>query len=1062
MLLFTVAFAMAQKTITGNVSDENGPLIGANVLAKGTTAGTITDIDGNFTLDVPSETTTLVFSYLGYNDLEYELGNSTNVSISMSSSTQLLEEVVVTATGIERNARNTVYANQTVSSEKLLNQPNKNALEALRGKAAGVRINTSSGSVGSSSRIVLRGEGSLTGNNNALIVVDGIPIDNATSSGGAGGVESGYSDYGNRFNDLNPEDIESVTVLKGPSATSLYGSRGASGVLVITTKKGGGGKDGNVEVGFNTSASLEQAYVLTQRQDQFGQGYDRSSLDSGENWSWGPPVDGVVRPWTSAIDVDGDGQLEALSRPYSNVPDQLQSFFNVGNTLNNSIYLSGSKEMFTYYLSYANARQDGILDNTSYDRNSINLNASAKFSEKFKTDFKVAFTHTDQKTATEGSRAFEGDNAYAMVLQSPITIPFNEMRDYNSPWHDINGYWGSYSSVNPYYILNEYGNEGKINNFLTNFSFTYTPIENLDLIARVGANIVNTDIDQWTPSYTPELQYVWGNDLALSSRSSRHESVGSYSNGESQRTNLDITALANYSRTLDANGDFELTATAGYNLFERVTESITGQTVGGLVVPGWFNLSNSVGQANSFENSTHYRIYGLLGNVSVGYKNAIFLEYSARNDWSSTLPKENNSFFYQAIGASAVVTEFLDTEGSVLDFLKLRGSLGTTGKDAGLYLLQSTFIGNPNLVNLGDYTITFPLNGQAGFTTSNRIGNPGLKPELTTTFEIGADIGLFNSRINLEYTYYSSTHSDQIVVVNLPNSTGYTNTTANIGEMTNKGHELALTIKPIDGLVRGLTWDINLLYAKNDNKVTKVTDDIDELTLGGIRGMNAVAKEGLPFGTWKGLEPLTNDAGQVIVGATGFPEATVDEQYFDSYQPDYTAGLGTEIGYKGLSFNILFDVKQGGSFYSSTQFYTEFNGTALHTAEFDRLPFVVPNSVIENADGSFSPNTIEVNEQDYFTNYDPLPSTYLVDASYVKLRELGLSYRLPSSLLNKSPFKSAKISLFAKNLKFWLPAENTYGDPEVNGPGLTGNYIGVETTQTPPSKSFGVNLGFTF
>ncbi len=1056
---FTTIFAQ----VTGTVTDEAGePLIGANVLVKGTTTGVITDFDGKYSISA-NEGDVLVISYTGYDTKEVSVGSGSVVDIVLSEGVTLTT-AVVTATGIERESRSVVYANQTVKGDDLLSQPSKNALEALRGKTAGVKISTGSGSVGASTRIVLRGEGSLTGNNNALIVVDGIPIDNASTRGGAGTSTGGYADYGNRFNDLNPEDIESVTVLKGPSATSLYGSRGASGVLVITTKKGGEGKDGNIKVALNSSLSTEEAYVLLQRQDRFGQGYDNLHFDSGENWSWGPAFDGVVRPWTSPIDADGDGALESLTRPYSVVPNQLEEFFNRGSTFNNSISLSGAKGGFTYYASYSNADQKGILENTSYKRNTVNFSSSAKFSEKFKTDFKVSYAHTNQNTAQEGSRAFEGNNAYAMAVQSPVNIPFGEVRDYQSPFHDVNGYWGSYSSVNPYFILNEYGNEGEFGNFLGKMSMTYSPLEGLDLIGRFGTNIVTGEVNSWSPPFSPQTQLVWGDDLALTTRTGRHENLGDYSNNKSRNINLDFSGLANYSRVLDQAGDITLNATAGFNWFQRETNSVTGFTVGGLVVPGWYHLRNSILAAESDEFSTQYRIYGLLGNVSLGYKNALFLEYSARNDWSSTLPEENNSFFYHSVGASAVLSEFIDVSDDILSYLKLRTSFGTTGKDAGLYLLESVFEGNPTLVGLGDFAITYPLNGQAGFTVGNTIGNPDLKPELTTTFEIGADVGLWNNRVNVEYTYYNSKHSDQIVRISLPASSGFDFTSTNIGEMVNKGHELSLNLKPIDGMVPGLTWDLNFMYSKNINEVKKITDDIDELIIGGpFLGVSLVAKEGLPFGTFKAQAPKTNDAGQVLVdGNTGFPLYTDDEVYLGSYQPDYTASIGTNIGYKGLGFNILFDIRQGGNFVSQTKFFTEFNGTALHTADFNRESYIFPNSMIENADGTLSENTIEINEQDYFTNYDPAASTYIIDASFIKLREIGLSYRLPNNLLKNLPISSAKVSLFAKNLRFWLPDENTFSDPEVNGPALTGNAAGIETTQTPPAKSYGINLGITF
>lgn len=1061
LMMFTVAMS-AQRTVSGTVTDAGGEaLIGASVLVKGTTTGTITDFDGKYSLSVPADGKVLVFSYTGFETTEVELGASNVLDVTLAEGT-VLDEIVVTASGLKRNSRDIVYADQTVSSKDLLTTPNKNTLEALRGKAAGVRLSTGSGSVGASTRIVLRGEGSLTGDNNALIVVDGIPIDNTAVSGGDGTLENGYADHGNRFNDINPDDIESVTILKGPSATSLYGSRGASGVVLITTKKGGDGKDGTIKVGVNSSYSVEKAYVLLQRQDRFGQGYDNAHFDSGENWSWGPAFDGVVRPWTSPIDADGDGALEALTRPYSAVDNQLQEFFNLGNTLTNGFYLSGANNGFTYYASYSNTNQNGILENTYYKRNTLTFNASAKLSERLSSNFKVSYANTNQNTAQEGSRAFEGNNPYSMAVQSPVNIPFGELRDYTSPFHDINGYWGSYSSVNPYYILNEYGNEGKINNFLGNASLNYKLMEGLTLTGKFGGNVVNTNIDTWSPSFTPDQQLVWTDDLALATRNTKHSSIGDFTNYSRQAINLDVSTYLNYTKAL--NADLSLDVTAGYNWFQKSVDRLSGFTNGGLVVNGWYNLSNSVETAQSSEYHSLYRIHGLLGNARLGYKNALFLEYSARNDWSSTLPEANNSFFYQAVGVSAVLTELLEVNSDALSFVKLRASYGTSGKDAGLYLLQSSYIGNPTIVGLGDYTINYPLNGQPGFTTSNKIGNPDLQPELTTTLEVGADIGLFKDRVNVAYTYYHATHSDQIVQISLPRSTGFTQTVSNIGEMINKGHEITLNIKPIEGMVSGLHWDLFGSFAKNINEVTKITDEIDELVIGGpYRGISIVASEGLPFGTFKAQAPLTNDAGQVIVDPnTGYPLYTAEDEYFGSYQPDFTMSFGSNFEYKGFGFNILFDMKQGGTFYSQTQFYTEFNGTAAHTAVYNREPYVFPNAVYEDADGNMVANDIEITEQGYFTEYDPAASTYLVDASYLKLREIGLSYKLPSKMLKTTPISDVRVSVFAKNVKFWLPEENIFADPEVNGPALTGNAQGIETTQTPPSRSLGVSLNLTF
>ena len=1064
LLAFVVHLTFAQeKTVSGTVSDNNSlPLPGATVIVKGTTTGVSTDFDGNYLIST-NVGDALIFSYVGYASQTIVVGATANTINVILQPDNELEEIVVTAFGTgDRNARETVYANQTIKAEDLISTPTKNALEGLRGKTAGVKLSTGSGSVGASTRIVLRGEGSLTGNNNALIIVDGIAIDNSTTRGGAGSGTTGYSDFGNRFNDINPDDIESITILKGPSATSLYGSRGASGVVLITTKSGKGSK---MKVNYSGSTSMETPIVLLQRQSKFGQGFDNASLDSGENWSWGPAFDGVVRPWTSPVDTDGDGSLEALTRPYSAVKNQLVDFFNTGYTTNHSVNISGSTEGFTYFTSFSNTDQTGVLDNTYYKRNNLTFNASAKLSDRLQSDFKVSYANTRQNTAQEGSRAFEGNNAYAMAVQSPINIPFTELKDYQNPFHGIDGYWGSYSSVNPYYILNEYGNEANIDNVLASASLTYNFTDELSLTGRFGGNIVNTQTDVWTPTFIPAEQLVWTNDLGIATRNTRHESLGDYTNFTNRSLNLDATVLANFSK--EFNEDLKLTAAAGYNFFQRERKSLTGSTVGGLVVEGVYNLSNSVQNPTSNMFRSKYRIYGALANATLGYKNAAFLELSARNDWSSTLPAENNSFFYGAVGGSIIFTDLFNIKNDILNYGKLRGSYGTSGKDAGLYQLNSTFTGNPNIVNLGDFALFFPIGSTPGFTLGNFIGNPALKPELTTTYEVGADLGFFENKVNVAYTYYHSNHDDQIVTIGLPRSTGYTQTAVNIGRMENKGHELTLTLKPLSGVIEGLDFEVFGTYSKNENKVVQITDDLDELNIANFgfaagTTIAVVAKEGLPFGTFKGNNFKYNDQGQVIVADTGFPVYADEDQYLGNFQPDYIASFGLNAQYKGFGIRALLDMKKGGLFASQTKFSGEFNGTTVNTTIYNREPFIIPNSVVDNGDGTFSENTVQITEQDYYTNYDVPASTHLIDASYVKLREVELSYTFPKKLLDNTFITNARLAIYGKNLYYWLPDENKYADPEVNGPALTGNAQGLETTQTPSQRSLGLSVQLTF
>lgn len=1065
-LVGTLSAGYSQRVISGTVTDAAGQaLIGANVIAKEATAiGTITDVDGNFSLKVPAEVTALVISYAGYETQEVVLGATNSVTVSLNEG-KLLEEVVVTALGNVRNSRDIVYANQTVSTEDLNRNPNKNALEALRGKAAGVRITSGSGSVGASSKIVLRAEASLTGNNNALIVVDGIPIDNSSRVGGEGSGEGGYSDYGNRFNDINPNDIESMTILKGPSATSLYGSRGASGVVLVTTKKG---KQGKPQITFNSTTSVEKAYVLLKRQDQFGQGLinpdGSTTWDSGENFSWGPRFDGVVRPWTSPVDTDGDGTKEFLSRPYSAVPDQLENFFRTGRTNINNFSIGGGNDKYTYFASYSNTYQKGILDNTDYQRNSLTFNASAVLSSRLTSNFGITYANVNQNTALEGARAFEGNNSYASALQSPNNIPFNELRDYNSPFHDFAGYYGSYT-INPYFILNKYRNNGKVNNVLGNFSLNFNILEGLNWVNKIGTNLVGTNIEESTPIYAYQDHEVWESNLTLVNRGGRQSSGGLYRRENSYSRTIDYTSQLNYSFKLDQTGDFEANTLLGFNLFDRRNTVSSGETRGGLIVPDVYNLANSVELARARQDDNKYRIMGFFGNASINWQKKLFFEYSARQDYSSTLPVNNQSFFYQAFGTSALLHELLDLQSDKVNFVKLRASYGTTGKDAGLYQLNSVFLGNPLVEDWPDiYDITLPFNSSSGFSRGNLVGNPNLQPELTTTLELGTDIGLFNDKISLEYTYFRSVHDNQIVLVSLSDASGYANTAKNVGKIVNNGHEISLGIRPFTNK-NGFSWDLNFNFTKINNVVEKISDETDELVIWDSgRGVTLVAQEGQPFGTFKGTAPRFDPNGNPIV-AGGLPVYTDNTQALGSIQPDWFGGMSTNISYKNWSINALLDTRQGNDMFSITKFYTEFNGTATTTLLADRKPFVIENSVNEviGADGTvtYVPNTVKtlanavIDDGNWGRN--------IIDASFVKLREVGLTYRLPNSVSKVIKASDFSVNLFVRNPIFWLSKENTFADPETNGPGAAqSNISGVETTQTPNSRSFGVNLNIKF
>lgn len=1085
LLLAMAGAAFAQRTVVGTVSGDDGEaLVGASVAVKGASAGARTDLNGRYSVEVPNGSNTLVFTYTGYTTQEMALGASNVVNVVMASGVQL-EEAVVTALGITRNKSDVVYANQTVQSSELNSVTNRSVLNALQGKVAGVKIQSASGAVGASTRIVLRGETSLTQGNNALIVVDGVPINNSAASGGGGtgkgGDRDNYVDFGNRGNDINPEDVESVTVLKGPAATTLYGSRGGSGVILITTKKGKKGDRPNISV--SSSYSAEEPYLIYKTQERFGSGYESCNgcggginIFMGENFAWGSRLDGRLVPWTGApADAEGNliplnnGKIEQLVRPYSAVKNNLYDFFDTGNTARNNISIDGGTDKFTYRVSYTNFNNAGIVHNTKLNKHNLLLNVGSQFSTKLRSDFSLSYNKLNQRGATEGGYPFgysSGTPAMAFLTQTPPNIPIKELRDWNSPYQDFKGFYGQYS-INPFYILDNQDVRNTVDNVISSVSLTFTPIEHLQITGKVSTDFVTSNVTEKNPKFFYERTLSWSDGDLSDFESPRNSfSLGSYKESTNRIIFMTYDAFASYNRQL--TDDLRLTTTLGFNSVDQSNRQVAGTTVGGLVIPEFYDLTNSAQSPRAATLSARYRLLGGYFNTSLGYRNWLFGEYSARQDFSSTLPAGKRGFFYQGGGISIVPTNLESFKAGPLSFLKFRAGIGSAGKDAPQYRLNSYYGLNPLLLDLGDdYQIRFPFNGIPGAQKLNLIGNPDLKPELSITSEFGVDLGFLSGRVELEYTYYNINSKNQIVDVNIPWSSGYSIVPLNIGRMVNNGHELALRLNPVR--TKNVDWKLYGSWSTNDNivkEIIKNESNTDELAIysglvhfSGHGSLNLVAAEGKPFGTFKGTTYQYDNAGHIIVDAQGNPKQSQNLEYLGSYQPDFLASLGTEIMlFKRLSIRGLLDGKKGGLFYSGTKLSTEFNGTALTTDFYDRQPFVVENSVVADGSGGFTTNTKQTNAYSYFRGSPA--SANLLDASYLKLRELAVSYTLPGS--TAAFFKGITVGLFAKNLKYWVAKENTFADPEVGGVGGASDAVGIETTTTPSQKSFGAEVRLNF
>jgi TonB-linked SusC/RagA family outer membrane protein len=1055
-LLLTAQVYAQNRMLSGTVKDDKGEaLIGVNVTGKGTTIGAVTDIDGKYTLELPKDVTTLVFSYIGYTDLE-KMILSLKVDAVMVAEGQRIEEVVVTAGAIKREKRSTSYSTNTVNSEDL-NKTGTNMFSALQAKTPGVRISTSNGAMGASNRIVLDGEASFLLGNNALLVVDGIPINNNTNASRTNDLQKNV-DFGNRGNDFDPDNIESISVLKGPAATALYGSRGTSGVIIITTKTGKNlsKQDKKFNVSINSGVTFDKVYLQLKRQDKFGQGYNNNP-DPIENFSWGPAFDGVIRPWTPVVVDPVTGISSRLIRPYSAVKNQLEDAFNLGITYRNGISFEGGNENSNYYFSYNNTTNKGVFDNTFYKRHAFSGNASIKLSKNLTSKINVQYARISQRALVGASFNTTAEDApYTFLIQQPVNIPLNELRDYNSLYHGFSGYYGGYTS-NPYYIMNNTNNDNNVNNLLVSAELEFKPVDYITLTTRVGDNFVLSDVTSENPVY----------NYFNPTKATNNFGIGSYSEEIQKSNNLTLDVIGAFSKEFAKN--FKVDALGGFNYFGTSRRSVWGETNGGLTVPGFYNLRNSVGTATTGQDINNYRILGVYGQVGFSYKSLLFLEYTARNDWSSTLPTGKNGFFYQSGGVSFVPTELIKNNklSDWISYVKIRFNAGTQGKDATPYLLESTYAVNP-ISNDGNLPRTFPMIGLDGnpvnaIATGNRIGNPNLKPELTIAYEAGVDLDILKRYVHLEYSFRHRTSKNLIIEASLPASSGFTTQVINVGKVRNVTNELLARVTVLKN-VKGINWDLRYQFAKTNNLVLKANTDADEVNIGTYLNPAVVAVEGQPFGVIKVNDYLRDPEGKIVVDANGAPRVDPNTKPAGSFLPKYTMGWGSTLSIKGLTFDIQFDMKQGGVFYSGSKDQGDFNGTTLSSLTNNREPYIIPNSVFQNADGTFSENTTPItNLADiYGAVVSPPDITNIIDASYIKLREASISYNFDKKFFKNVPISSISIGVVGRNLKFWLPKENVYADPESNAFSQTGNEQGIEYTSAPSVRSLGFDFKIKF
>jgi len=1048
MLMFAFAFSESwaqERTVSGKVTsvEDGTSLPGVNVVLKGTTTGTVTDIDGNYKLTVPSDGGTLVFSFVGLATEEVEIGSRSVIDLQMTSDVQQLSEVVVTAIGIESNKRALGYSVQNVDGEELENTQETNLVNALNGKAAGVTVVSSAGSPGASANIRIRGNTSITGNNQPLFVVDGVPIDNNEFGNGVGGV-----DQSNRAIDINPSDIESLTVLKGPSATALYGIRAANGAIVITTKKGK--RNSKAVVTFSSSVEFSEVNKTLDLQQQYAQGEDGQYLgpETFSGFSWGPRIadlefDGNADyPWDSrgAVVPAGTG---------SGVPAESYDsydFFTTGVTYDNNISVRGGTEGTSYYASVGYLDQSGIVPNSEFQRASFKSTISTDITDKLTATISGTYINSG------GIRMQRGSNLSGVMLGMVRNTPTFDMgagrdgqdaADYRPAYQFENGGQRSYRDGiydNPYWVVNKNFTEDEVNRIIGYLALDYELAQGLNVKYKLG-------VDNYIDSRVAAIEKVDNHDLTINWR------PGEIQNREINSTNLNSDFIVTYDKTF-SGGDITLNALAGHNYFESsFTDNIvTGATIGSL---DFYNIANTSSVIAEY-NPVRRKVHGAYADLKLGYREMLFLNLTGRNDWSSTLPSDDNSFFYPSAALGFVLTEAL---GITDTYVKLRASWGQVGNDAPVYATQSYFAQAEATGDGFIDGIAFPFQGVNAFEQDGTLGNNTLVAELTTTTELGADIRFFNDRLGFDLTYYDSETQDQIIPVTVSAASGFLSTVRNAGVISNEGFEAVVTGTPVQ--TGDFRWDATLNFTTYETTVEELAPGIDNILLAGFTSVSSRAIAGEPFGALYGGRFQRTDAGELIIGSDGFPLQNANAGLIGDPNPDYVIGFRNTFSYKGFTLSALLDIRQGGDVWNGTSGIANYFGTSAKSGDTRDLTGVV----FDGVDQDGNPNNIQVD----FANpeqgigayryvrygFGGLGEANIEDGSWVRLREVSLSYGLPKSLIDKTPFQSASLTLIGRNL--WLDTPYSGIDPETNLTGAS-NGFGLDYFNNPNTRGYSIKL----